>query len=436
MHRIILLAFAIAFGVILPISIAHPQQNPFNPDLQWCNVQGSIATRTATKWQCLQPGLAGQVLQSGGPAANASWLTTAGSGTVTSVAATVPSFMAVSGSPITAAGTLGFSFNSQAANLHLSSPDGAPGVPSFRALALGDIPVLTAAKLPNAGVMTGDVTTTFPAVTIGAGAVTGGKIASGTVANSNLAKMAATTIKSNLTGGAAAPADNTGTAVIDALFGSTQGAILYRNASVWTLLGPGTTGEFLKTNGAAANPQWAGVPGASGGTVTSVTCGSGLTGGTFTLAGTCAFDTGALPGVANNSAAAAGKVGQEIASNVLQASAIAISSQIPLNLTSISLTAGDWDISAVLYYRATGTITSTYSRTSISTTSATQNLVSPMWAGRGVSWSLTSGDINTLVIPPTRISVNSTTTYYLVFDGNQSGAGTEIFGNLRARRMR
>lgn len=40
---------------------------------------------------------------------------------------------------------------------------------------------------------------------------------------------------------------------------STQGAILYRNASSWVALPPGTTGQFLKTNGAAANPAWASV---------------------------------------------------------------------------------------------------------------------------------------------------------------------------------
>jgi hypothetical protein len=40
-----------------------------------------------------------------------------------------------------------------------------------------------------------------------------------------------------------------------------QGDILYRNASNWVNLGAGTSGQFLKTQGAAANPLWASVPG-------------------------------------------------------------------------------------------------------------------------------------------------------------------------------
>jgi len=36
-----------------------------------------------------------------------------------------------------------------------------------------------------------------------------------------------------------------------------QGHILYRNASGWVNLGPGTNGQYLQTQGAGANPQWA-----------------------------------------------------------------------------------------------------------------------------------------------------------------------------------
>lgn len=45
--------------------------------------------------------------------------------------------------------------------------------------------------------------------------------------------------------------------------GSTQGDILYRNGSQWTALGVGTSGQFLQTQGAGANPQWA-TPAGSG----------------------------------------------------------------------------------------------------------------------------------------------------------------------------
>lgn len=41
------------------------------------------------------------------------------------------------------------------------------------------------------------------------------------------------------------------------MIGNTQGQILYRNASGWVSLPPGTDGQFLQTKGSAANPQWA-----------------------------------------------------------------------------------------------------------------------------------------------------------------------------------
>lgn len=85
-----------------------------------------------------------------------------------------------------------------------------------------------------------------------------------------------------------APTFNSVTSVLDNL-GSTQGQILYRNASAWVPLAVGTTGQVLTTQGAAANPSWATVTGT--GTVTSVdgsggTTGLTLTGGVITTAGT------------------------------------------------------------------------------------------------------------------------------------------------------
>ncbi len=48
-----------------------------------------------------------------------------------------------------------------------------------------------------------------------------------------------------------------------------QGDILYRNASDWVRLPAGTSGKFLKTQGASANPTWDTVTGGGGGGVIS-----------------------------------------------------------------------------------------------------------------------------------------------------------------------
>lgn len=54
------------------------------------------------------------------------------------------------------------------------------------------------------------------------------------------------------------------TEVLDFVGSAAQGDILYRGASEWTRLAAGTSGQFLKTNGAGANPAWAAAGGGSG----------------------------------------------------------------------------------------------------------------------------------------------------------------------------
>lgn len=84
--------------------------------------------------------------------------------------------------------------------------------------------------------------------------ITGGTITtSGTI---GLASIADHTLLANTSGGAAAPISTTLTTLIDNAIGSTQGDILYRNSTTWVVLAPGTSGQFLTTGGAAANPSW------------------------------------------------------------------------------------------------------------------------------------------------------------------------------------
>lgn len=62
-------------------------------------------------------------------------------------------------------------------------------------------------------------------------------------------------------GSSADPVFSTLTSLIDnALSCATQGDILYRGASGWNCLGPGTSGQYLGTGGASTNPSWSGIP--------------------------------------------------------------------------------------------------------------------------------------------------------------------------------
>lgn len=79
----------------------------------------------------------------------------AGAGTVTSVAMTLPSFLSVSGSPITTSGTLAVTLANQNANLVFAGPgSGSAATPTFRALVALDIPNLDAAKITSGTIAT------------------------------------------------------------------------------------------------------------------------------------------------------------------------------------------------------------------------------------------------------------------------------------------
>lgn len=67
-----------------------------------------------------------------------------GSGTVTSVALTTPSWLTVSGSPVTTSGTLAVSATTgQTANQFLATPNGSSGAVGLRAMVVGDLPAGT-----------------------------------------------------------------------------------------------------------------------------------------------------------------------------------------------------------------------------------------------------------------------------------------------------
>lgn len=60
----------------------------------------------------------------------------------------------------------------------------------------------------------------------------------------------------DLTWGAVSATNALAQALLD-LLGSTRGDVIYRGASGWAVLGTGTSGQYLKTQGAGADPAWA-----------------------------------------------------------------------------------------------------------------------------------------------------------------------------------
>lgn len=79
------------------------------------------------------------------------------SGSVTSVALSLPAELTVSGSPITSSGTLSASWSSQTQAYVFAAPAGGNGTPAFRALAATDIPTLNQNTTGTAANVTGIV---------------------------------------------------------------------------------------------------------------------------------------------------------------------------------------------------------------------------------------------------------------------------------------
>lgn len=72
---------------------------------------------------------------------NGTWISVAGTGTVTSVAMTVPTGFSVGGSPITGAGTLAITLSNESANTIFAGPSsGGATTPGFRAMVTADLP--------------------------------------------------------------------------------------------------------------------------------------------------------------------------------------------------------------------------------------------------------------------------------------------------------
>lgn len=96
---------------------------------------------------------------------------TGGTGTVTSVGLVVPSIFSVTGSPVTTSGTLTVTSNTQAAAVVYAGPAVGPAaIPTFRALAITDLPT----GIPNANLLNSSLT-----VTAGTGLTGGGLVSLG-----------------------------------------------------------------------------------------------------------------------------------------------------------------------------------------------------------------------------------------------------------------
>lgn len=190
----------------------------------------------------------------------------------------------------------------------------------------------------------------------------------------------------------------------------------------------GISGPATSTDNAVA--RWDGASGTaiqnSGVIVSDANAVSGVASLTFS-------STSGIIGSTTNDSAAALSVGEYVSSSVVQGSAVALTTGTAANITSISLTAGDWDVCGTVVYDVGGPITSFEG--GWGTTSAT---VPTRGDGRG--WldnePAASGENRCFSSIVTRLSLNGTTTTYLVAQATFGSGSCAAYGTIAARRAR
>jgi hypothetical protein len=159
-----------------------------------------------------------------------------------------------------------------------------------------------------------------------------------------------------------------------------------------------------------------------------------LAGGVLTGALTPS-QTAGIVGTTTNNNAQPGSVGEYVSSLVVAGSAVPLANNVGANVTSISLTAGDWDVRGDVSIQPAATTPMTNIGGGINTVSLTMpaagagprfNLSTAFATGIGMNMSLASF----------RLSIAATTTVYLVVTAAFTVSTCVAFGYIGARRIR
>lgn len=193
-----------------------------------------------------------------------------------------------------------------------------------------------------------------------------------------------------------------------------------------------SSGQTIVSTGASSAPGWANVAvsSLSGlGTGVGAALGNAVTGsGGAVLATSPTITTPNLQGVKNGATAVSGQVGQVITNT---GTGVSVSSGTAANCTSITLTAGDWDVwGNVSFVPGSGT-----SQTAIlaSTSSVSATLANPPYvAVLQAAFPTNAGQ--SLSVSPLIVNTTSTITEYLVAQASFSGGTESVTCILNARR--
>jgi hypothetical protein len=144
--------------------------------------------------------------------------------------------------------------------------------------------------------------------------------------------------------------------------------------------------------------------------------------------------TAGIVGTTTNNNANAGSVGEYISAAVGSGSAVSLTTATPTNITSISLTAGDWDVWGATAYIVSAAATQLEG--AVNTTSATIPGIATGFGQSNLTVNTAILTNNTLSLAPSRISLSATTTVYLVAQSTFATGTVSAYGFIGARRVR
>lgn len=277
----------------------------------------------------------------------------------------------------------------------------------------------------GAGTLTTTGLTVTSSLTLPTGSISAGAIADGAIMNADINNSAA--IANSKLAGSPTTANTPSTIVLRDGSGNFSANIITSNLS-----GIATNATNLQAGALGSIPYQSAL------NTTAMLANSATTGTilTATAGGAPVWATDHR-GTSTNNNAGSGFVGEYVSANVASGSSVAITTATTANVTSISLTAGDWDIGGVVGYTLTG-VSSTFSADGYmggaSTTTATLGTEGTYFV-HPTDLSNKTG-VMTFNIPGIRVSVNATTTLYLVARATFSAGTLAAWGRIYARRAR
>lgn len=152
----------------------------------------------------------------------------------------------------------------------------------------------------------------------------------------------------------------------------------------------------------------------------------------------CNAARGQLPGETSTGAASAGNVGEYIESVIVSGSAISTVTGTAKTVTSIPLTAGDWDVSGNISFITATSTSVTGVSASISGTTNVNDLTPGKFSGLFFGATVPGAATPALAIPigPYRLSLSGNTTVFLIQTSFYSASTLTAYGIIRARRVR